>query len=517
MTGLPSLAPDKTVSLGTRDAAAQAWPTSLGRGVLVVVPSLPLGPLEVLTITVNIHGVDGIAVEVEVVRVESDKAMLRVLKGPLPLPATLLSPATANPFGATTATTTTAHNPFAAKSAPLSANDSGNLPTLMPPPGPPPAPRAPPPPPPPAPKKIEVMPTKTQAIPAIAPISTSTALPPSFTGDAVHFAKASDADAARADLAAVGAVLAVSMAPPPATAVSVRVIVGAGPSSRGSSSRVKVSVFAAAPGTVVVQAAQKDEWRIALDEAMAPPSAPVVEKLPTSEASAEGAALPRTPSQRVATAAVAANITLPKEGTLTNPLTPQGIMALPCHRPITETDLQTPSVPLLLRWLRTTKGIYRVELSADGQPVHTLIVVDGREVRSPVSLATLGKAMAQPSFAYKLTELQRAPNLSQTGRTLHLIVEVLRGLLAPHEPDAIAAAFPYTNDPRLVRATGTVADALGLKGAHARIVKTSLQGDDTVAGVTRSATGARAAWDVLTALLLFDGLSLAEGVSHRER
>jgi hypothetical protein len=92
---------------------------------------------------------------------------------------------------------------------------------------------------------------------------------------------------------------------------------------------------------------------------------------------------------------------------------------------------------------------------------------------------------------------------------LHLIVEVVRALLSHHEPEDIAAVFPHTKDPRLVRAVGSVADALGFQGPHARLVKSALQGDLSVLQVTRSPAGARIAWDVLVALELFGGLAFS--------
>jgi len=322
-------------------------------------------------------------------------------------------------------------------------------------------------------------------------------LPPYFSGDALRFAGIDDLRAARADLAAVGAVLAVCDGSAPAGAVEVRCAVGAS-ESRG---RVRVMISPAQPGTVVVQAQKKDDWQPVLDE-LDPPMGRVSSQ--------------SFPGQGTAPSARHVAFTLPMSGTLRNPTTPRGVIALPVHRPVSESDTRVPSVPLLLRWLRTTRGVFRVELAADGVPVHSLCVVDGREVRSPVSLATLGKAMAQPSFTYEITEVPRAPNWSHTGRTLHLIVEVIRGMLSAFEPDDIAAAFPHTSDGRLVRAVGSVADALGYQGPLARLVKTSLQGDDSVRGVVRAAAGARAAWDVLGTLELFGGLSFMAGEPRRQ-
>ena len=299
-------------------------------------------------------------------------------------------------------------------------------------------------------------------------------------------------------MVSVGALLAVSDAPVPVGTVMVRVAAGASESK----SRVPVTIAQAQPGTVVVQAKNGNDWRTALDELDPPTMATQVLKVGDTPAAATSTS-------------TAVTLQFPRQGSVRNPLTARGILSMPLHRPVTEGDLQNPSLPLLLRWLRSTKGIMRLDLNAAGQPIHTLVLVDGREVRSPVSLSTLGKAMAHNAFTYELTELPRAPNLSHTGRTLHLIVEVVRGLLAGVDVDEIEAAFPYTNDTRLIRAVGSVADALGFQGALARLVKSYLQGDSTVADVLRNAAGARAAWDVLVALELFGGLTLVAGESRR--
>gem|GEM_PF-2018725 len=319
-----------------------------------------------------------------------------------------------------------------------------------------------------------------------------TALPPYFSGDCLRFAGPEDLKAARGDLLTVGAVLAVSDAPPPATPIEVRLAAGA----VESRSRVRVTIAQAQRGTVVVQAARRDDWRPVLDELERPwPAAP--------PAPGTGGVPATTPASSLTA------FTFPKKGTVTNPLTVQGILAMPLHRSVTEGDMKTPALPLLLRWLRTTRGIFRLELNAEGQPAYTLIIVDGREARSPVSLATLGKSMAHHRFTYELTELPRAPSLSHTGRVLHLIVEVVRALLAQHQPEDIASVFPHTRDPRLVRAVGSVADALGFPGPHARLVKSAMQGDLSVLQVSRSPAGGRVAWDVLVALELFGGLAFS--------
>ncbi|MDP2341644.1 MAG: hypothetical protein Q8O67_11860 [Deltaproteobacteria bacterium] len=327
------------------------------------------------------------------------------------------------------------------------------------------------------------------------PAVVAAVLPPYFSGDALRFQSMNDLRGARADLVGLGAVLAVCDERPPAVPVDVRIVVG----TREGRLKLRCTLSAAQTGTAVVQVVDKSAIAAVFDE-LDGPDRPASQSWPSSaDAAAARAAQPRA-------------LALPSRGKLWNPTTPAEVMRLPVHRPVTDADLQRPSVPLLLRWLRTTKGVLRVDLSSDGQPVHSIIVVDGRELRSPVSMQTLGRALGAHVYDYEVVELPRAPALTNTGRTLHLIAEVVRALLAPHEPEAIAAAFPSTKDPRLVRAVTSVVDALGFQGPHARVIKMALQGDELIETVVRGATGARVAWDVLVVLDLFGGLTYVAGV-----
>ena len=310
-------------------------------------------------------------------------------------------------------------------------------------------------------------------------------LPPYFTGDTIRFASLQAFRDARAEILGVGAVLAVTDGAPPRGEVSVRLAAG----SSECRTRIPATFVSATPGTVVMQPNDVATLHLAL-----------------AELDPETAQAP-TPSSRLGLQ----TMNFPDEGTLYNPTSVAGILGMPIHRPVTEEHLKRASVPLFLRWLRTTKGIFRLEMQSDGQPVHTLIIVDGREVRSPVSLATVSKSLVSPTVAYQLHPLKRAPPMTNTGRTLHLIVEVVRSMLSQHDPAAIAAAFPHTADTRLVRADDGIVEALGFAGSLARMVRTNMQGDETILEISKAATGSRTAWDVLVCLELFGGLTfLAE-------
>jgi hypothetical protein len=322
-------------------------------------------------------------------------------------------------------------------------------------------------------------------------------LPPFFTGDCVRFASMTELLAAKDDLLAVGAVLAVCDGKPPLQPIDVRLQCG----DREAPGRLRCAVHPTGPGTVVVQAVDKAAWAPLIAHLLGTGSPPQMPRTTTGSATA-GAADAR-PTARA--------LSFPRSGRLVNPRTVAELLAVPAHRPVTDDDLRRPSVPLFLRWLRSTRGVLRVDFAADGEPVHSVFVVDGREARSPVSLPSLGRALAQQAYDYEIHELAKAPATTHTLRTLHLMAEVLRCLAGTHDVDAIARAFPHTAETRLVRAVTTVADALAFPTTHTRLIKQALSGDETIADVLKNPIGPRTAWDILVLLELFGGLHFVAG------
>ncbi len=336
----------------------------------------------------------------------------------------------------------------------------------------------------------------------------------------MHFGTAEALGNARAEIAAVGAVLAVCDHNPMGQPIAVRVVVG----SKEAPTRVRCSVHAMQPGSVVVQALEKGAWLPVFAEllsepasssqgglgspsgvlpsaaSMTTPTPPVSMGAPTATASATGTV--PAPSTRA--------FSMPRSGRLRRPRTVAEVCSLPVHRGVTENDLQHPTVPLLLRWLRTSRGILRVEFKRGDKHIAHIVTVDGRDTRASLAAAALARQLVEDDVQYVVEELTRPPTLSHNMRTLHLNVEVIRVLLAQFTPDEIAAVVPFARDNRLVRAVAAVADALGFDGTHARLIKTSLAGSDSVAAVVRNPIGPRTAWDVLVVLSLFDGLAFSE-------
>jgi hypothetical protein len=134
------------------------------------------------------------------------------------------------------------------------------------------------------------------------------------------------------------------------------------------------------------------------------------------------------------------------------------------------------------------------------------VFVDGREVRTPASLQTLGKSLALPKMTYNVIDLGRPPQMTTTGRTLQLIGEVIRALCATVPVEDLQRAFPKRSN-HCVRAVADVVQGLGLSAQAQRFVKTDLDGNQYVDEVARAAVGGRTIWETLYVLELYNGLS----------
>ncbi|MBI1949497.1 MAG: hypothetical protein HYS27_27670 [Deltaproteobacteria bacterium] len=332
------------------------------------------------------------------------------------------------------------------------------------------------------------------------------ALPPFFTGDALRFSSAQDFAAGRPHLENVGAILAVADGRLPTTSVEVRLIVG----SKETAAKARVTLAAAAPGTAVVQAAERSGFLrllAELDGTGSQRQVPMPSQTTNIPATFAAPAAPAAQGEPAAPAPRAFN--LPRQGPLENPTTAQGILALPLVRPPTDAEIAKPSVPLLLRWLRTTRGVLRLEVTATDHPLFTAVIVDGREVRTPAALSTLGRSLSQPRMTYSITELGRPPQMTTIGRTLHLIAESVRGLIATVETEDLARAFPGRTG-LCLRARNDIVQSLGLPAQHQRFIKSDLGGDQLLDEAARAAVGARTVWETLYLLELYGGLSWDE-------
>ena len=443
------------------------------------------------------------------------------------LAPTTLTPVVANPFAraptlAPTTLTPVVANPFAraptlAPTTPAAANPFVRTPALLL------TPTTPPPPPDDGGTAASAMPsTPTSPTPAadggalalapsegsqdtVAEVEAPPADPPVLHADSLNFHTLSDLRGARHALESVGAVLAMREGDTTLGPCQLRLSVA----GRGIASNIACTVSAEETGTAVVIFDDQESLVLLLAFLDAPdaPDVPDVPDVPDAPDVPEQAASPDWKTSATEVREGPIPLVMPFSGKLWNPSTAAEILRLPLHRPVTEADIQRPSVPVLLRWLRTTRGVFKIEISKGGQPLPTLISVEGREVRSSTKVAHFGRALGAAEYDYVITKLPRAPSLSKSGRTLHLIVEAVRALLSNILTADIAAVFPAAKNPNYVRADPNLVDLLGFEGAHARLIKTGLQGTETIEKITEGTTAARVAWDVLVVLQLFDGLS----------
>lgn len=347
---------------------------------------------------------------------------------------------------------------------------------------------------------------------APAPAAASTVMPPWFTGDTLRFQTSEDLQGARSSLVGSGAVLVVIDGKVPLAVIEVKLAVGA----RETRKKVKVTLSGAAPGTAVVQVVEKHGFRDLVEELeadaamIAPASASGTGGVPNAlEASVAN------DSTTARTAGGPRTFSLPRQGHLTNPTTPEGILALPLSRSPSDAELAQPSVPLLLRWLRTTRGVLRLEVTAADHPLFTAVFVDGREVRTPASLQTLGRSLAVPKMSYSIVDLGRPPQMSTTGRTLHLIAETVRALCAAHSTEDLGRCFPNRSG-LCARAIQDVAAGLGLSPQHARFIKNDVNGSQFLDEIARAAVGARTVWETMYLLEVYHGLGWDEPAADKK-
>ena len=94
MGDFPLLHPSGLVEWTTDAAMRSQWPTTLGRGALVVRSQRKLLPLEVVDVVIELIGQASISARAEVVVIEPERTMLRLVDGPIAEPR----PAPVNPF-----------------------------------------------------------------------------------------------------------------------------------------------------------------------------------------------------------------------------------------------------------------------------------------------------------------------------------------------------------------------------------------------------------------------------------
>jgi hypothetical protein len=467
---LPPLGADGTVRFDTAAMLEACWDAYVQRGALAVRPERPLSPLEQLDVhLVGAYLTEAISLRCEVVHLDPQRALLRLLDAPPPRPVP------APPARVLSGPTTTQDVVIGQlMPGPEGADDPRPL--------------------------VDVAlpaPTVASSTPSPGPAATAAAplVGPVLDGDVLRFATLDDLQAARPHLEDVGAILAACAGSVPLAAVEVRLSVA----DRVAPHGVRAMVAAASPGMVVVQAVEKGAFAAvlaALGAASTQWVPPVADAPPVT-------ALPRsfTPGSQSG----AKSFTLSKSGEIQNPTTPAGILGLPLVRGPTEAEIARPSVPLLLRWLRTLRGAMKLEITAADQPLFTAVFVDGREVRSPASMATLGKSLSSPQMSYSIVDLGRAPQLTTVGRTLHLIGEVVRGLCARCEVDDLQAAFPDRAG-KCPRAVAHIVESLGMPPQHQRFVKADVDGQFFLEEAARAAVGARTVWEALYLLELYQGL-----------
>lgn len=337
-------------------------------------------------------------------------------------------------------------------------------------------------------------------------------LPPHLSGEVLRFATESDFNAAGKDLYLLGAVMATcDHAPSPGERRTVKLQV----ETRLARSTVRMVLSLGAGGMVVVQLEHKEELSRVLPEVL-PPKA-----LPARVTADEIMDAEHTSDDEDSRSRASVALRLPPEGPLRNPTTADALLSLHVMSPLSEDDLALPSTHLLLRWLLTTKGIFRIDIEQAGHPAYPFLVVDGREVRAAVAMPSLGRSLVEPTGRYTAAPLQRAPRMTHSGTVLQLMQEVVSGYVGKLSDEELERGLLARGDrcPVLNDVGVRLLDGLSFPSSHKRLALKALTGKQRVYDVTQHAVGARSAFEVLYTLEVSGALNWvdAEGAAREER
>lgn len=316
------------------------------------------------------------------------------------------------------------------------------------------------------------------------PPSPPAALPPFLDGRILRFSRWGDFFSLRPDLLRFGAVLAVCDSPPREPVV--RHVLLAIESEEGTL-RLVCTVQPGSGGTAVVH----------FDD----PSA-------LAEALEEIAPKPSNISPSASSSTDSSPATVRSQGPIENPKTPEEILQLRLLQAPMPSAVSSPSVPLLLRWLLGTRGILEVVIENGDKTAYPLIVVDGKDVRSPVAATALARSLVFSSGVYRITRLDRAPTMSHTLRISNVIADCVRALMFEHDHEALESALaPYAQKaPQLNSIGETLLSALAFDGAQLRIAQNRLDGRIALHGVLHTSAGTRNALEVIYLLCIYAGL-----------
>ncbi|MFZ9887474.1 MAG: response regulator, partial [Myxococcota bacterium] len=321
--------------------------------------------------------------------------------------------------------------------------------------------------------------------------------PPILDGACLRFATATDYEGAKRDISMLRAVLAVSTTPLVAIEQRrLKLCIGAG----SSTTELFCSLSPGGPGRVVVQFDDLAALRAAQAEALHPPPATVETEPPPPPSPA---ASPPSESD-----APVVPLRLPPEGRLHQGADPRRILGHGFSRALTTTDLEQPSIVLLLRWLRSTRGLVRVYVSYGDQEAYSFCVINGAEVRASASLGSLARSLVGTEGRYRIEELKRLPTMVHRASLVPLLQETLRALAGTFPQEALVAALCAAggNAPQLSTAGAAILQKLELPFSLARFAESALQGA-SMEQLLSHEVGARPCLEVLFVLEMFGGLT----------
>lgn len=196
-------------------------------------------------------------------------------------------------------------------------------------------------------------------------------------------------------------------------------------------------------------------------------------------------------------------------GEFQNPMTPADFLKTPLVRPPNRQELETPSVPIILRCAMAMPDDTKVTISIEGQPDYWFVIYGKKEIITNGNLATLARSVAKPKGEYRIeTFTDQPPRSSSQSSPLKFMTELLRVLIGKHPYESLQEVIgqnikqcPYPNK-RGTRLT----EVLAFSGTQMRLIKSRMDGRTPLEELLGHPSGSRIVWEALFLLLAFEGI-----------
>lgn len=222
---------------------------------------------------------------------------------------------------------------------------------------------------------------------------------------------------------------------------------------------------------------------------------------PGTEPSPRGA---QPSPERATEATVSPSDVDPSSGRIANPATLADVFALPLNRPITPSDVDPVSIPVLLLVLAGGAKTGRLILRMEGRKLLRVLVVRGWPAVSDAQFKMLAELSCTRDGTYEFKDMDVEPTVRQVRRPAPSIVaEALRRLVSLHSEQEVRDSLGSRLDdaPRVSSEHRRALARFQLTAMESRIISTSFDGKTSGARLLADAGPTRATLLTLMAML----------------